>query len=190
MSSFFDSVERFSRTGGLSTHRNPAMKTLTLVAHEPTCQTPPAGILGLPLSARPRSIGDRQTAPLPPLPTPVPPPMPMPMLMPVSMSISNEETIPLGAMPGSVSNTTMHMTEGAKELAQQGVHATFKILLWATDPKVMSSIDRRNRVVFLLLDGKRTIRDIARLFHRNEIDIARTLVRLLKQGYIVNTEAE
>ena len=187
MSTYFNGAEGISRTGGLSTYRNPAMKTMTLVAHEPTSETPPTGIRGLPLSARPKSIGDRNTAPLPPLPIPVAPPMPMPMLMPVS--ISSEDTKPLGAMPTGASTTAMQVTEGAKEMAQHGVHATFKILLWATDPKVMSSIDRRDRVVFLLLDGKRTIRDIANLVHRNELDIARTIVRLLKQGYIVNTGA-
>ena len=39
-------------------------------------------------------------------------------------------------------------------------------------------------MVFLLLDGKRTLQDVARLVHRSEVDVARILVRLLKQHCI------
>ena len=181
MSSFFEGAEQLARTGKLSTHRNPAMKTLTLVVHEPTYDTPPTGIPALPHSMRPKPVEHQHTTPLPPVSIPAPTPMP------TSMPVSSRQTASLRPVPTQTPVTSAQVTGGAKEMAQQGVYATFKILLWATDPKVMNQIDRRDRVVFLLLDGKRTIRDIARLVHRNELDIARTIVRLLKQGYIVNT---
>ena len=43
---------------------------------------------------------------------------------------------------------------------------------------------RRERWVLLLIDGKRTLTDLARLTHRSEPDVAYTLVRLLDSGYI------
>jgi hypothetical protein len=43
---------------------------------------------------------------------------------------------------------------------------------------------RRERWVLLLIDGKRTLADLAHLTHRGESDVAYTLVRLLQLGYI------
>lgn len=198
MSSFFEGNQQPVRTGKLSTHRNLAMKTLTLVAHTPACDTPPAGMPVLPRTAVPGSINaaagrGRNTDPLPPVP--------MPPIVPNSrLEISEQMTarLPQAAQPGRSARpapalTTAHteqMTEGAKEMAQQGVNATFKAVLWATDPKVINQIERRDRVVFLLLDGNRTIHNIARLVHRNELDVARTIVHLLKQGYIIHIPVE
>ena len=45
-------------------------------------------------------------------------------------------------------------------------------------------LSRRDRWVLLLLDGRRTQADLARLTHRSEPDVAYTLVRLLQLGYI------
>jgi predicted transcriptional regulator len=50
--------------------------------------------------------------------------------------------------------------------------------------QTMERMQRRERIVLILLDGKRTIRDVARLVHRSELDVARTVVHLLKSGYI------
>ncbi len=49
---------------------------------------------------------------------------------------------------------------------------------------ILSLLQRRERVVFLLVDGKRTVRDIAGLLHRSEQDIASILARFLHQGLI------
>lgn len=49
---------------------------------------------------------------------------------------------------------------------------------------VLESIERRDRAVFLLLNGKRTILDVARVIQRSELDVARTLARLLKRRYV------
>ena len=51
-------------------------------------------------------------------------------------------------------------------------------------PALWSRLTRRERWVLLLIDGKRTLADLARLTHRSEPDVAQTLVRLLQWGYI------
>lgn len=45
-------------------------------------------------------------------------------------------------------------------------------------------LTRRDRWVLLLLDGKRTLADLARLTRRTEPDVAYTLARFLQWGYI------
>ena len=69
-------------------------------------------------------------------------------------------------------------------MGQNAVYAVFRALPQATRQYVIYQMERRERVVFLLLDGRRTLRDVARLVHRSELDVARILVSLLKQGYI------
>lgn len=193
MSSFFDGGEQPASTGKLSTHRNSMMKTLTLVAHKPTCDTPPAGMPALPRTALKRAnpIESRNTDPLPPIPMSIAAPTPMQEgsgQIPSRTPLLAHPVPGRSAQPGSAwaASHEARVTESAREMAQQGVNAIFKTVLWATDPKVINQIERRDRVVFLLLDGKRTIRDIAHLVRRNELDVARTIVRLLKQGYVVH----
>jgi len=67
--------------------------------------------------------------------------------------------------------------------------AIFRVVLTATTKKTLSSMTRRDRIVFSLLGGKRTIRDIALLIHRTEPDVTGTLVSLLRSGYVVYTGA-
>ena len=47
-----------------------------------------------------------------------------------------------------------------------------------------SQLPRRERWVILLLDGRRTVAQVARLTQRSEFDVASTLARLLHLGYI------
>jgi len=74
--------------------------------------------------------------------------------------------------------------------AHMGVTSIFRVLPAATNATVLNRLERRERVVLLLLNGKRTVYDVARLIHRDEVDVARTLVRLLKRGYIEHLGAE
>lgn len=69
------------------------------------------------------------------------------------------------------------------EMAQLGMYAIFRMHATATTADILRSIERKERIVLLLLDGKRTIQDVARLLHRSELDVARSLIRLLKHGY-------
>ncbi len=71
-----------------------------------------------------------------------------------------------------------------EEMAKSGVHAVFQARPVAITQTVLSQMDRRDRVVLILLDGKRTLQDVARLTHRSELDVAHTLVRFLKRGYV------
>lgn len=82
------------------------------------------------------------------------------------------------------------ITESAERAAHLGVDAIFRALPIATTPQTMEQMQRRERIVLMLLDGKRTIRDVARLVHRSELDVARTLVWLLKSGYIEYSTSE
>jgi Domain of unknown function (DUF4388) len=79
------------------------------------------------------------------------------------------------------------LVESAAEMSQYGAFAVFRALPLATRQHVINSMERRVRVVFLLLDGRRTLRDVARLVHRSEWDIAHNIAHLLKQGYIEYT---
>jgi hypothetical protein len=47
-----------------------------------------------------------------------------------------------------------------------------------------SQLSRRERWVFLLLDGKRSVTQVAHLTQRSELDISYTLARFLQRGYI------
>lgn len=69
------------------------------------------------------------------------------------------------------------------EEALPGRTAIFKARTMAATPQVMQSMERRERIVFLLLDGRRTIQDIARLTHQPESEVEEMLVHLTKNGY-------
>jgi hypothetical protein len=71
-----------------------------------------------------------------------------------------------------------------EEMAKSGIHAVFQARPVATTQTVLSQMDRRDRVVLILLDGKRTLQDVARLTHHSELEVARILVRFLKCGYV------
>ena len=71
-----------------------------------------------------------------------------------------------------------------EQMAQRGIHAIFKARPAATAQNILGQLERRDRIVLILLDGRRTIEDVVRLTHRNEIDIARVLVRFLQWGYV------
>jgi hypothetical protein len=183
------------QTGDLSTNRNSTLKTLPPVTHTATGDTPPAGMAALPRSVRPASAAEgRETAPLKPVAAPpvfsaVPDIPTIPLIAPAQVAPEAVvHTAPLQPRPGSGLQHAARLTDGAREMAQQGVNAVFRALAWATEPHVMSQMERRDRVVFLLLDGRRSISDIAHLIHRNELDIARTIVRLLKSGHITPVE--
>ena len=52
-----------------------------------------------------------------------------------------------------------------------------------------SQLPRRERWVFLLLDGRRSVAQVARLTQRSELDVASTLAKLLHLGYIELVDA-
>lgn len=77
-----------------------------------------------------------------------------------------------------------YVTIGTGEMAQLGITAIFQARPLAVTPNALHQMERRVRTVLLLLDGRRTVYDVARLLHRREVEVAQVLVHLLKSGYI------
>ncbi|HTI13332.1 MAG TPA: hypothetical protein VL461_02030 [Dictyobacter sp.] len=77
-----------------------------------------------------------------------------------------------------------HLLADLEEMAQRGIYAIFRAREVAMSHTILESIDRKDRIILLLLNGERTLHDIAQLTHRTELDIAYTLVYLLRRGYV------
>ena len=60
----------------------------------------------------------------------------------------------------------------------------FKVVSTIPAKTLAGQLPRRERWIFLLLDGKRSIADLAHLTQRNELDVVSTLTKFLHQGYI------
>src|SRR5579885_3218329 len=127
------------QSGTLSTNRNSTPKALTPVTHTATGDTPPAGMAALPRSVRPASAAEgRETAPLKPVAAP-PVVLAVPDIPTVHLTapaqIASEPlvyTAPLQPLPGSGPQHAARLTDGAREMAQQGGNAVFMALTWAT----------------------------------------------------------
>ncbi len=70
------------------------------------------------------------------------------------------------------------------EMTRLSIHTIFQARTIAVASHVLERMERRDRIVLILLDGRRTIEDVIRLIHKSETEIAQVLVRLLKSGYI------
>ncbi len=70
------------------------------------------------------------------------------------------------------------------EIVKVSIDAVFRARTTAVTAPVLAQIERRDRVVLILLDGQRTISDVMRLLHRTEMEVAQVLVRLLKSEHI------
>ena len=71
-----------------------------------------------------------------------------------------------------------------------GTSAVFRVVPGVPTATLAGQLPRRDRWIFLLLDGRRTVADIARLTQRSELDVASTLAKFLQSGSIepVTTE--
>ena len=65
----------------------------------------------------------------------------------------------------------------------------FRVVAGLQTTALVNQLSRRERWVFLLLDGKRSIAQVARLTQRSEPDVASTLARFLHWGYIEPLDA-
>ncbi|HJT55399.1 MAG TPA: hypothetical protein VJ761_02800 [Ktedonobacteraceae bacterium] len=65
-----------------------------------------------------------------------------------------------------------------------GASTAFRVVPGFQATALASQLPRRERWVFLLLDGKRSVAQVARLTQRSELDVASTLARFLHRGYI------
>ncbi len=76
------------------------------------------------------------------------------------------------------------MTEFRTQERAFGASAVFQVISGTPTTTLASQLPRRERWVLLLLDGRRTVADLARLTQRSELDIASTLARFFQWGYI------
>lgn len=84
-------------------------------------------------------------------------------------------------------------TEELAQLGMLGMYAVFRGYAQMMPVGALQTMERRERIVLLLLNGKRTIQEIAYLVHRSELEVARSLMKLTKQGlaeYIGQRSAE
>src|SRR5437764_5168675 len=65
-----------------------------------------------------------------------------------------------------------------------GAAAVFRMVAGQLATSLASQLPRRERWVLLLIDGRRSVADLAHLTRRSELDIAYTLARFLQWGYI------
>jgi hypothetical protein len=65
-----------------------------------------------------------------------------------------------------------------------GASVVFRLIEGQLAASIASQLPRRERWVLLLLDGRRSVADLAHLTQRSELDIAHTLARFLQWGYI------
>jgi hypothetical protein len=78
-----------------------------------------------------------------------------------------------------------HTQQGAFDAS-----TAFRVASGIQATALVSQLPRRERWVFLLLDGKRSVVQVARLTQRSELDVASTLARFLHQGYIEPVRVE
>ena len=76
------------------------------------------------------------------------------------------------------------MTEFRTQERAFGASAVSQVISGTPTTTLASQLPRRERWVLLLLDGRRTVADLARLMQRSELDVASTLARFLQWGYI------
>ena len=76
------------------------------------------------------------------------------------------------------------MTEFRTQERAFGASAVFHMAPGTLATSLASQLPRRERWVLLLIDGRRSVADLARLMRRGELDIASTLARFLQWGYI------
>jgi hypothetical protein len=71
----------------------------------------------------------------------------------------------------------------AQERVLDATHV-FQVVLTIPAKTLARQLPRRERWILLLLDGKRSIVDLAHLTQRSELDVAYTLTKFLQLGYI------
>ncbi len=76
------------------------------------------------------------------------------------------------------------MPQQRESNTQSGMGTIFRALSSAKKSSIINQMDRKDRIVFLLLDGRRTLATIKHLTNRSNTEVVQILVRLLKQGYI------
>jgi hypothetical protein len=154
-------------------------------------QTPPIGMPAIPKAIQGQlSVEMVETQLLPAIslaeiPVPTPPEMALPGTPSVQRTVFPQRAArETGKHEQVIPRNRERRESQESHTVPMDVTAIFRALPSATTPIILSRLERRERIVLLLLNGKRTLRDVAMLVHHSEVDVARTLVRLLKHKYI------
>lgn len=123
----------------------------------------------------------RNTRPLPMIPA-TPRPQAIPVISHAMPSVPPIPTMPSAATQPVISPTTAPTISHTP--SYPGVNAIFRSLPTSATTATMYRLERRERIIFALLDGRRTLKDIARLTHQTDVAVARVLAKLLAHGYI------
>src|SRR6266567_6038605 len=86
------------------------------------------------------------------------------------------------SFPGYSSASPLNVD--VETIAQSGIQAVFRARAFAKEQYILAQMERRERVVLILLDGQRTLHDVARLTHHTDLEVAHILAHLLARGYI------
>jgi len=81
------------------------------------------------------------------------------------------------------------MTEFRTQERGFGASAVFRVVSAMATTTLASQLPRRERWILLLIDGRRSVTDLARLTQRSELDVASTLARFLRRGYIESVQS-
>lgn len=117
-------------------------------------------------------------------------------------SLERYEPLPVSQSPRSVQRWTTHLLSemetlrmppkspatsrqdaAAEEGTLPGRQAIYRARAMVMTAEAIHGLERHARIVFILLDGRRTIQDIARLTHQTERDVEQILLDLTRHGY-------
>ena len=82
------------------------------------------------------------------------------------------------------------MTEFRSQERVLDATLVFRIVSTIPAKTLAGQLPRRERWILLLLDGKRSIADLAHLTQRSEPDVANTLTKFLQQGYVESVDED
>ena len=66
----------------------------------------------------------------------------------------------------------------------------FRVVSGSQAAALASHLPRRERWILLLIDGRRSVADLAHLTQRSQLDVALALARFLQWGYIEPVDKE
>lgn len=96
----------------------------------------------------------------------------------------SETTPPEAVQKSSETDTFQRRLSWFTDRPSPGHMAVFKAASHITLAKSLRLMERRDRIIFILLDGKRNVQDIARLTHYTETEVELVLAYLAKHSYV------
>jgi hypothetical protein len=80
------------------------------------------------------------------------------------------------------------MTEYRSQEKAFDTTLVFQVVSTIPTKTLAEQLSRRERWILMLLNGKRSIADLAHLTQRSELDVASILTKFLQQGYIESVD--